>query len=65
MKKRWDLKPMVDLEQSRFTQKEREMQGARLNSGFDLQTNKEYCEEKKWGLKPTVDLISLWNRKNC
>ena len=41
------------------------MQGARLNSGFDLQTNKEYCEEKKWGLKPTVDLISLWNRKNC
>ena len=26
---------------------EREMQGARLNSGFDLQSNKEYCEEKK------------------
>ena len=46
MKKRWDLKPMVDLEQSRFIQKERKMQGARLNSGFDLQSNKEYCEEK-------------------
>ena len=27
------------------------MQGARLNSGFDLQTNKEYCEEKKMGFK--------------
>ena len=44
--------------------KERKMKGVRLNSGFDLQRNKEYCEEKRWGLKPRVDLIVLWNRDN-
>ena len=38
---------MVDLGQSRFIWKEIEMKGARLNSGFDLQSNKAYCEEKK------------------
>ena len=37
--------------------KEREMKGVRLNGGIDLQRNKEYCEEKRWGLKPRVDLI--------
>ena len=63
MKKRWDLKPMVDLEQSRFTQKEREMQGARLNSGFDLQSNKEYCEAKKMGFDYTMEQKELLKKK--
>jgi len=30
------------------------MKGLRLNGGLDLQRNKEYREEKRWGLKPTL-----------